>query len=179
MGRDGGAGRGRNLGVAGGRVVHRGPRAVGSCGTGQRVRAAVTRLPGAIDAKELGADDTSLRAWLLTVARREYIDYRRAQVFDLSRFLAWGRQPDPMSAAGSLRQDIEVALQQLSDADREVLLLVAVDELAPKEAAHVLGITPVALRQRLSRARQRFASALEGERRPSHSARTGAGKVRP
>lgn len=123
-------------------------------------------------------EDTNLRAWLLTIARREYIDYQRAQVFDLSRFLAWGRAPDLVNATGGLRQDIEQALQQLSDTDREVLLLVAMEDLSPKEAARVLGVTPVALRQRLSRARQRFASALEREQQPAHAPRTREGKAR-
>src|SRR6187399_1907466 len=50
-------------------------------------------------------DETHVRAWLLTVARREYLSYRRAQIVDLSRFLAWGRQAE--AAASSLAPSVE------------------------------------------------------------------------
>lgn len=125
-------------------------------------------------------DDTRLAAWLLTVARREYIDYQRAQILDLSRFLALGRRSEGVTASPSdgLRRDIETALGRLNDADREVLLLVAMDDLAPGQAARVLGASPAAFRQRLSRARRRFARALDEERQPAASAPERVGRVR-
>ncbi|MGC4064926.1 MAG: sigma factor-like helix-turn-helix DNA-binding protein [Polyangiaceae bacterium] len=46
---------------------------------------------------------------------------------------------------------LEVALGKLGDADRELLLLVAVDGLELRQAAEVLGISYEALRQRLTR----------------------------
>lgn len=124
-------------------------------------------------------EDTYLVAWLLTVARNEYIDYQRARVLDLSRFLAWGRQPAEAatSSPDGLRRDIEQALRALGDADREVLLLVAADGLSPSEAAGVLGVTPTALRQRLTRARRRFAQALDQERQPDATGRAHEGRL--
>lgn len=120
-------------------------------------------------------DGTHVRAWLLTVARREYLSYRRAQIVDLSRFLAWGRQAE--AAASSFAPsgevyEIEVALEALSEADREVLLLAAVDGLESAAAATALGITPTAWRQRLSRARGRLADQLELAQIPRHSVAT-------
>jgi predicted DNA-binding protein (UPF0251 family) len=44
---------------------------------------------------------------------------------------------------------------------REAVLLVAVERMEPSEAARVLGISPEALRQRLSRGRARIADELE------------------
>ena len=44
---------------------------------------------------------------------------------------------------------------------REALLLVAFDDLRPAEAAVVCGITPEAMRQRVSRARAMLARKLE------------------
>lgn len=113
-------------------------------------------------------EDTHLAAWLLTVARNEYIDYQRAQILDLSRLLAWGRHTEGCISHGpeGLRQDIEQALQAVGDADREVLLLVGRGGLSPSEAAEVLGVAPATFRQRLARARRRLAAALEEERRP-------------
>ena len=109
-------------------------------------------------------DDTNLRAWLHTVARREYISYRRAQVVDLSRFLAWGRHVESTArsvAPTSEAYELETALEALNDSDREVLLLTGVAGLDGPEAAEALGITEAAYRQRLVRARQRLTAELE------------------
>lgn len=109
-------------------------------------------------------DDTNLRAWLHTVARHEYISYRRAQVVDLSRFLAWGRHVESTArsvAPTSEAYELEAALEALNDSDREVLLLTGVAGLDGPEAAEALGITEAAYRQRLVRARQRLTAELE------------------
>lgn len=108
-------------------------------------------------------DDTNLRAWLHTVARREYISYRRAQIVDLSRFLAWGRHVESTArsfAPTSEAYELEAALEALNDTDREVLLLAGVAELDGPQGAEVLGITEAAYRQRLARARQRLTAEL-------------------
>lgn len=44
---------------------------------------------------------------------------------------------------------------------REVLLPVSIEGLQPSEVAEICGVTPEALRQRLSRARAMLARALE------------------
>jgi len=109
--------------------------------------------------------DSNLRGWLLTVARREYISYRRAQALDLSRVLLLGMAPDPSvsSAPDAESRELLDALQRLSDADREVLLLCAESDLDAAERAAVLGISEVALRQRLARARRRLQRLLESD----------------
>jgi RNA polymerase sigma-70 factor (ECF subfamily) len=56
---------------------------------------------------------------------------------------------------------LERALRTLSDLDREALLLVAWEDLTPSQAARSLGISPVAFRVRLLRARRRFQAGLE------------------
>jgi len=101
--------------------------------------------------------DTELRAWLCTVARHEYLSYRRAQLLDLSRVLALGREPAPDRAQHDPRLiEVSAALRHLPDADREVLLSTSVDGLSLRQAAGVLGVTEPALRQRLVRARRRL-----------------------
>ncbi|MEY4544486.1 MAG: hypothetical protein RL685_681 [Pseudomonadota bacterium] len=108
--------------------------------------------------------DTVLRAWLCTVARREYLNYRRAQALDLSRVLTLGLEwSADHSAAAPQLLELNAALRQLSDGDREVLLMTSVDGLSLGQAAAALGVTEPALRQRLSRARRRLATTLEGE----------------
>jgi RNA polymerase sigma factor (sigma-70 family) len=115
-------------------------------------------------------EDTTLRAWLCTVARNEYLNYRRAQTLDFGRVLTIGREPSPEGDPLDPRLvEVNAALRQLSDADREVLLMTSVDGLSPRQAAEATGIREDALRQRLSRARRRLIAALEGD---------GAGRVR-
>jgi RNA polymerase sigma-70 factor (ECF subfamily) len=63
--------------------------------------------------------------------------------------------------AGARRHELRVALQALTSSERELLLLVAWDGLTPAEAGQVLGLTPVAARSRLHRARTRAQAALD------------------
>ena len=108
-------------------------------------------------------DDSNLRAWLFTVARREYLSYRRAQALDLSRVLALGIEPQPEDDSverDTRRLAFATALGKLGDADREVLLLSGIDGLDAEAGAEVLGISDVAFRQRLVRARRRLAERL-------------------
>lgn len=105
--------------------------------------------------------DTRIRAWLLTVARHEFISYRRAQALDLSRLLAMDRPAATLEPDDPRLSELAAALARLGDRDREVLLLTGVDGLDLEQAAEALGLSLVALRQRLSRARRRLSEALE------------------
>ena len=68
--------------------------------------------------------------------------------------------PFDLAAAGELERRVERALSALSPQSREVVLLVGHEGLTPAEAAVICGITPEALRQRLSRARAALAERL-------------------
>jgi RNA polymerase sigma factor (sigma-70 family) len=114
--------------------------------------------------------DTRLGPWLFTVARHLYISFNRARLFEdsatASLIAIWpfslGQQsPFEAAAVSELERRIERALAALPSMSREVLLLVAVAGLSHSDAADVCGITPEALRQRLHRAREALASALE------------------
>lgn len=63
--------------------------------------------------------------------------------------------------ARARRHELRMALTSLTEAERELLLLVAWEGLTPTEAAAVLGLSPVAARSRLHRARTRAQSALD------------------
>jgi RNA polymerase sigma-70 factor (ECF subfamily) len=63
------------------------------------------------------------------------------------------------AAAGARR--LYAAMDALSEAERAVLELVAIDELSVAEAAAVVGTRPVTARVRLHRARRRLRAALE------------------
>lgn len=63
--------------------------------------------------------------------------------------------------ATARRHELRAALAELTEGERELLLLVAWEGLTPAEAAEALGLTAVAARSRLHRARTRAQAALD------------------
>ena len=79
--------------------------------------------------------------------------------------------PDPAAWVAG-RTDAVRALARLRPDDREVVELTAWEGLDTKEVADVLGITPVAARARLSRARKRLRDLLGHDPVPASAAPT-------
>lgn len=100
------------------------------------------------------------RAWLFGIARNLLLNERRG----ISRRQALGvrlAQPDTVPGrsdgeldAVAVRVDLARAWNLLSEIHQEVLALVVFDDLSAPQGAAVLGISPVAFRLRLSRARR-------------------------
>jgi RNA polymerase sigma factor (sigma-70 family) len=127
------------------------------------------------------ADDTTLAAWLFTVARNLHASWCRHRALDDSRITdapaSWpsprpGESPFESAARNETERRLERALARLSLADREVLLLVSQAGLTPAEAAEGLGLAPEAMRKRLQRARARLAAKMAAEG-PSARAKAG------
>jgi RNA polymerase sigma-70 factor, ECF subfamily len=99
--------------------------------------------------------------WLFGVARRVLSTQRRGErrrdalVDRLAAERAGAPGPPPL-----LDDALEAALSRLSERDREVLRLVAWEDLTTARAAAAMGCTHAALRVRLHRARRRLAAAL-------------------
>jgi RNA polymerase sigma-70 factor (ECF subfamily) len=116
------------------------------------------------------APDTTLGAWLFTVARNRYFSFCRARALDelnstgllslwpLASPLA---SPFDEAAASESQRRLEAALTELPASYREALLLVGVDGMTPAEAAAVCGVSPETMRQRLHRARTELARRLD------------------
>lgn len=110
------------------------------------------------------------RAFLLSVATRLALDRLRSRRRARTGYPGpWLPEPlvsdivAPEAGLTETTETLSLALLRLMErvppSERAALLLVEVAEMEADEAADALGITPVALRQRLSRARRRLAAA--------------------
>jgi RNA polymerase sigma factor (sigma-70 family) len=106
--------------------------------------------------------DSDLRAWLFTVARNAHTSLLRSTPASGEESLEALSSPPPDVESRLLLGDVEGALSRLRVEDRELLLLVGVEGLEPATVASMLGLSQVALRQRLARARSRLLAELGG-----------------
>lgn len=101
--------------------------------------------------------------WLYGIAGNVVRSYLRRSparsLVDTSPVVDWDAVDERLDA-GARRAELRAALAALNDTERELLLLVAWDGLTPSEAADALGLSPVAARSRLHRARTRAQAAL-------------------
>lgn len=100
--------------------------------------------------------DSSVKTWLLGIARRVLLEASRAGFFERTEQL-----PD-VAAPGDradVRIDLERALASLGVSDREALVIVDVLGFEPREAAAIVGVSAETFRVRLHRARRRFREA--------------------
>jgi RNA polymerase sigma-70 factor (ECF subfamily) len=110
------------------------------------------------------------RLWLYRVARyvlaNQYRSERRRERLAerLRRELSLALEDAPPS--GSHTRALRDALARLGLEDQEILRLSGWEELTPREIATVFGISQVAARSRLHRARQRLRAALRREAEP-------------
>lgn len=113
---------------------------------------------------DLPADDDAARAWVYGVARGHLLNTRRGDRRRLALAVRLadaaldppgaGHDDDRTAEAAVRRVDLARAWQRLSAGHQEAIALTALDGLSAPRAAEVLGISPVAYRLRLSRARR-------------------------
>jgi RNA polymerase sigma-70 factor (ECF subfamily) len=114
----------------------------------------------------LWAVGSDLRAWLFTLMHNLYANQARSA----SRRVSAGIRVDPDEVDAELRapdsgSDIAVDLQRcllrLPDDQREVLLLVTMEDLSYEEVARVLSIPVGTVMSRLSRSRSRLRELMD------------------
>ena len=112
----------------------------------------------------------SARAWLLTIARNQYLMQRRKNgeestetetIEELALKAGWGERAEVESSIDY--QAIEQALQSLSQEDREILILRDLQNIDGEKTAKILNITVEAMKSRLHRARLKL-KALVGKK---------------
>jgi RNA polymerase sigma-70 factor (ECF subfamily) len=109
---------------------------------------------------------SNLRAWLFTIMRNLYIDQLRGRrdiaVDDESA--PWRQMAAPIGEVdGLVLRDVQRALYCLPVEQREVMLLVCVEEMSYQEASVVLSVPAGTVMSRLSRAREHMRVLLGEE----------------
>jgi len=119
-------------------------------------------LERALTKYERWRPDSDLRAWLFTLMHNVFINQVRAVRSHSALNLDVARElPVPGSQVDALRvHDIRAALRQIPRNQREVLLLVGLEQFSYAEAARILGVPPGTVMSRLSRAREKMRQFL-------------------
>ena len=106
---------------------------------------------------------SDLRAWLFTIMHNVYVNQLRSRAAHPVVSLDDEDIAVPQRAPESDRleiRDLDIALRKLPDEQREVLLLIALEQLSYEETARALGIPIGTVMSRLSRARERLRRLL-------------------
>jgi RNA polymerase sigma-70 factor (ECF subfamily) len=116
------------------------------------------------------AVDSDLAAWMFAIARNRFLSARRQR--REATATVGGVAPDAAAAGLSgdddpACHDLLRALATLSEAHREILLLVGVEALSVEQAGAVLELRPDAVRQRLARARAALSESLTTAAEPT------------
>jgi RNA polymerase sigma-70 factor (ECF subfamily) len=107
---------------------------------------------------------TDLRAWLFTVMHNVHVNQvRAARPTDALEDEMPELAQRAVQGDALLVRDLERALATLPAAQREVLLLVALEDLSYEETANVLGIPIGTVMSRLARAREKLRMLMTGK----------------
>ena len=106
----------------------------------------------------------NLRAWLFSIMHNLFVNQaRRAGAVDYPGDEALPELPMRASQADAIElRDLAGCLARLPAEQREVLLLVGLEDLSYEDTAKILGLPVGTVMSRLSRGRQRLRSLLSG-----------------
>jgi RNA polymerase sigma-70 factor (ECF subfamily) len=107
---------------------------------------------------------SDMRAWLFAIMHNLHVDQvRRPRLLEEPLEEDTPVQSQRATQGDRLElRDMEAALQRLPDEQREVLLLVALEEMRYDEVASTLGIPLGTVMSRLSRGRERLRAEMDG-----------------
>jgi RNA polymerase sigma factor (sigma-70 family) len=129
-------------------------------------------LERACERWQLWSAGSDLRAWLFTLMHNLFVDgARRALRQQHQRVDVEDAAQELVAPAGAPDQalDLQRCLLRLPEEQREVLLLVSLQDLAYEEVARITGVPVGTVMSRLSRARSRLRELMEG-RQPAAAA---------
>jgi len=116
--------------------------------------------------RHLFVPGTNLKAWLFTILRNIFYSNRRRAW----RQIPWDQEAAERIGGGDHDQhwaaelsDTARALRNLSDEQREALILVGAGGFSYEDAAHICGCAVGTVKSRVARARKALIAILEGE----------------
>ncbi|HWI83178.1 sigma-70 family RNA polymerase sigma factor [Ramlibacter sp.] len=124
-------------------------------------------LERACERWQLWAAGSDLRAWLFTLMHNLFIDGARRAVRQQGQRVPVEDVGDELVApapASDQSLDLQRCLMRLPEAQREVLLLVSLEDLGYEEVARITGVPVGTVMSRLSRARGRLRELMDGSR---------------
>ena len=114
---------------------------------------------------QLWSAGSDLRAWLFTLMHNLFIDGARRAVRQQGRQVDVEDVANELVAPGSVPDqalDLQRCLLRLPDDQREVLLLVTLEDLGYEDVARITGVPVGTVMSRLSRARARLRELMDG-----------------
>lgn len=120
-------------------------------------------------------EGTSMKSWLFTIMRNTFytrIKIARREAPGAADCASARPAVDPTQEWSARGREISEALQRLSDAQREVLVLIGVLGVSYEDAASICGCAIGTIKSRLNRARVRLLEEL-GEDSPGSSVERG------
>jgi len=110
-----------------------------------------------------------MRAWLFGIMHNLRVDHlRRQSAPTVPMEEQHGDLPTPATQSDRLElHDLAAALAQLPEEQREVLLLVAIEDMSYAEIADTLRIPQGTVMSRLSRGRERLRNVLQVRHQPA------------
>jgi RNA polymerase sigma-70 factor, ECF subfamily len=129
----------------------------------------------AVQKQHLWEPGTDLRAWLFTIMHNQYVNQvkrimRDSEITELNECAQSLVATTDPTASRQLRE-LERALGELPEEQREVILLVGLEGMSYDQAAAILNVPIGTIRSRLSRGREALRKLLGGEeRRPIRAA---------
>ena len=111
---------------------------------------------------------TNMRAWLFTIMHGIHVNavrkgIRAANAGALDPHTLDCHSTPPAQAHGLAVRELAAALDQISDEQRQVLLLVALEGMTYGEAAEILDVPVGTIMSRLARGRARLRGMMNGE----------------
>jgi RNA polymerase sigma-70 factor (ECF subfamily) len=113
---------------------------------------------------DLWRPGSDLRAWLFTLMHNLFVNQIRSssshvlcELDEAADVPVSGGQGEALAVS-----DIHAALRKLPSEQREVMLLVSLEQFAYADAARILGVPQGTVMSRLSRARERMRQLLDG-----------------
>ena len=112
--------------------------------------------------------DASLHTWIYRIAVTTCLDYRRKSRREMVRsepltedLPSGDRSPHQVYESRKITESVQIALQELPEKLRAVIVLREIEELSYEEIAEVLHLSVGTVKSRISRARDRLRSLLE------------------